>query len=304
MSTKLAPFSRIGFIGAGRTGCVLAHALARADYKVVGVASRSATSAEALARGVAGCTAMPTARAVVNACDLVFLTVPDGAIKHVAESVRWRSGTAAVHCSGAGSLDLLSAASRAGVLAGTFHPLQTFADVEQGLANLAGSTFAIEANASELKGLLETMASRLGGDSVVLQPGDKILYHASAVFASNYLITLADLSAGLWEHFGIAKHAALRALLPLIRGAVANLEAVGLPDALTGPIVRGDVGSVAAHLQALCGLAESDGSADVYRTLARRTIQLAQERGDIDNDQARAFSAVLLATREGNEDTT
>jgi len=304
VSTEVAPFSRIGFIGAGRTGSVLAHALAQVDYSVVAVASRSTTSAEALARGVAGCTAMPTAQAVVDECDLVFLSVPDGAIKNVAESVRWRGGTAAVHCSGAGSLDLLSAATRSGALAGTFHPLQTFADVEQGLANLAGSTFAIEASTGKLKGLLETMAGRLGGDSVVLQPGDKTLYHASAVFASNYLITLADLSAGLWEHSGVTKNAALRALLPLIRGAVANLEAVGLPDALTGPIVRGDVGSVTAHLQALSGLAESDASADVYRALAHRTIQLAQERGDIDSDQAQALSAALLATSERNEDTT
>jgi len=291
MSTDTTARPRIGFIGAGRSGRVLALALHRADYPVVAIASRRLESAMSLAQLIPGCRAAGVAQEVVHRADLVFLTVPDDSIVDVAESLAWRTGIAAIHCSGAGSLSLLDAAALHGAAIGTFHPLQTLADTERGLANLPGSTFAIESETPSLRATLGGMAERLDGQPLFLRPGEKILYHASAVLAANCLVALADVAADLWTHLGSTRDEGLVALLPLMRGAIANLGSIGLPDALTGPIARGDAGTVEQHLAALRVL--GGDAPEVYRALARRTIQLAQERGGIDPETVKKLSALL-----------
>src|SRR5690349_3912818 len=112
----------LGIIGAGRVGTGLAMNFARSGRSVVAVASRSATSARALARRVPGARAAASAQEAADRADLVFLTVPDDAIEAVASGIRWRAGTACVHCSGAGELGLLAGAAAQGALVGGFHP--------------------------------------------------------------------------------------------------------------------------------------------------------------------------------------
>ena len=275
---------------------MLALALHRAGYPVFAIASRQLGSAKALAERIPECEAVD-AQTVIEHVDLVLLTVPDDAIVEVAESLTWRPGVAAVHCSGAGSLDLLAAAAQQGATAGTFHPLQSLADIEQGLANLPGSTIAIESADATLRATLTEMAEALGGHALFLAPGQKTLYHASAVLAANCLVALADVAAGLWTKLGSTRDEGLAALLPLMRGSVANLESAGLPNALTGPIVRGDTGTVSQHVRSLY---KSDlDAAEVYCTLAQRTIQLAQEQGSIDPETADELSSLVQRRLQG-----
>jgi predicted short-subunit dehydrogenase-like oxidoreductase (DUF2520 family) len=229
-------------------------------------------------------------QAVVGAADLVFLTVPDDAIEPVCESITWRPGLSAVHCSGAASLDPLKAAAAQGADVGSFHPLQTFATADQAMGKLAGSAFAIEASGAALEARLAEMARAIGGRPLVLT-GRKGLYHASAVLASNALVALLGAAAGLWEALGLSKEEGLRALLPLVRGTIDNLETIGLPDALTGPIARGDVGTVKRNLAALAEDAPEVKA--LYVELARRTIPIATAKGTLRSEEAEKLRELL-----------
>ncbi len=280
----------VGFIGAGKVGTALASKLSDCGYPVVAVASRSHASAERLAARIAGCTAMNSGQKVAEAAELVFVTTPDDAIAGVVAGIVWHAGQSVVHCSGADSVDSLEPASRMGALTGCFHPLQTFADVTQATDNIAGSTFALEAS-GPLLGSLKEMAATLGGDAIELSAGDKVVYHAAAVIACNYLVTLVKLATDLWETFGVDQERATRALAPLLRGTISNIERVGLPDCLTGPIARGDTGTVAKHLEALSDIAPD--LVATYRNLGRQTVPIAAAKGTIDRRQAEDLLSLL-----------
>ena len=284
--------SRLGFVGAGTVGTALAVSLAKRGFAVVAVGSRSKASAEGLAARIGGCAIYDDAQGVVDAADLIFVTTPDDAIAPVVAEFAWRPGKAVVHCSGAASVDILEPARKAGAQVGAFHPLQSFSSIEAAIANLPGSTFALE-GAEPLLSQLKELAGALGGTVVVLKPGDKVLYHAAAVIACNYFYTLAKLSTDLWEQFGVSRADALRALLPLIQGTVNNLANVGLPQALTGPIARGDLGTIKAHLQALSQRAPE--MVATYRELGLQTIPLALGKGRIDAALAEAMRQLLKA---------
>lgn len=288
-----ARLPRLAFIGAGTVGTALAVRLAERGYPVVAVASRSPASALALANRVPGCRTYPSLREAAAAADLVFITTPDAAIGAVAAQLRWRAGQAVVHCSGSDSLEVLEPARRQGAEVGAFHPLQSFASVEQALLNLPRSTFALEAGTPGLLETVKAMALALEGTPVVLGAGDKVLYHAAAVIACNYLVTLAKMSTDLWDSLGVSREEALRSLLPLIQGTVNNLGKVGLPNCLTGPIARGDLGTVEKHLRALAQRAPALLSA--YCELGKQTVPIALAKGRLDPQRARQLYALLEA---------
>lgn len=282
---------RIGFIGAGRTAFALGRALSEAGYEVSAVSSRAPTSSAELAAQLPYCAAFEDPQGVVDAAGIIFITTPDAAIRSTVDELRWRPGTAVVHCSGALSRDVLAAATANGVETGCLHPLQTFASRETS-PDLHGTYFAIEADAP-LEATLRDLVEALGGIAITLRAEDRALYHASAVMTSNYVVTLLKLATDLWLRFGYDRPTALQALLPLLRGAVENLEALGLPAALTGPVARGDVESVRKHIEAL-----ADGAPEVldaYRVLGMETIPLALAKGGLDDETAMTLRALFTA---------
>jgi predicted short-subunit dehydrogenase-like oxidoreductase (DUF2520 family) len=281
---------RLGFIGAGRVGSVLALALNKAGYPVVAVASRRFESAQSLAGRIDGCDAVHSPQTVVDRADLVFVTTPDDAIRGVAQSLPWRDGVAVVHTSGAETRDALRIAAARGATTASLHPLQTFAGVDQGLAVLPGTVFAVEAE-GDLKDTLLTLVTDLQGTPIELRSEDKVLYHAAAVLASNYVVTLMKLASDLWLRIGQERSAAVPALLPLLRGVVANLDALGLPAALTGPIARGDVETVRRHLDAIAAAAPE--TLPAYRELALQTIPVALARGGLSDTAAAGLRELL-----------
>jgi predicted short-subunit dehydrogenase-like oxidoreductase (DUF2520 family) len=285
---------RAGFVGAGVVGTVLALALSDRGYEIVAVASRTPASAEALARRLPAC-AVETPQGVADRAELVFLTTPDDAIGAVARAIRWRPGQRVVHCSGAASTAVLEPARKMGCLVGGFHPLQTFATAETSLAKLPGTTFAIEAD-EPLASELCDLAVALWGRPLRLRAEDKVLYHAAASIASNYLVVLVGLAADLWAELGVEQSEAIGALSPLLEGTLANVERVGLPGALTGPIARGDVGTVRRHLDALARRAP--GAIPAYALLGREAMRLAVDKGTLDRDSANAL-ATLFDQAEG-----
>ena len=282
---------RIGFIGAGTAGTALAVKLFQKGCSIVAVSSRSISSAERLARFIPGCKVYSMAQEVADLADLVFITTPDDIIAKVSNEIQWHSGQGVLHCSGAHSIDILEAANRCGANVGSFHPLQTFASINQAMDNLPGSTFAIEAEEPLLSELKE-FASLLNGRSVELKSGEKVLYHAAAVFVSNYLVTLVKLSLDLWKAFGVSAEEATHALLPLLRGTVNNIENIGLPNCLTGPISRGDLGTVEKHLNALEVLDSS--ICNIYGELGLQTIPIALDKGKIERGKAEELKTLLI----------
>ena len=281
---------KVGFIGAGTVGTALSVRLNGKGYPIVAVSSKESTHAENLAKAISGCQVYKTNQDVVNNAELIFVTTPDDVIASVVAQLNWQPGQSVVHCSGAASTDILKPASTSGASTGAFHPLQTFASIKQAIENIPGSTFAIEAE-EPLLSTLKEMATNLDGQWVVLKASDKVLYHASAVIACNYLVTLVKLATDLWQNFDIPTPQATQALLPLIKGTLNNIEIVGIPGCLTGPIARGDKGTIQKHLDALSQTAPS--LLTTYRELGLQTVPIALAKGRIDENKAQELRDIL-----------
>jgi predicted short-subunit dehydrogenase-like oxidoreductase (DUF2520 family) len=286
---------KTGFIGAGTTGTALAVRLSQKGWPVVAVSSRTLSSAEKLARLVPDCRAYHTAQELADIAEMVFITTPDDVIAQMCSEVHWHKGQSVLHCSGAHSVDILEPAEKLGVAAGSFHPLQTFADVDQAVANLPGSTFALEAE-EPLLSTLKELARLLNGNWVKLGSGDKVLYHAAAVFACNYLVTLVKLALDLWKDFGVSSQEATRALLPLLRGTLNNIDNIGLPNCLTGPVARGDLGTIEKHLRALD--AKNPSLLNSYKELGLQTIPIALAKGKVNEQKAEEMRTLLSLRRK------
>ncbi len=281
---------KIGFIGAGTVATALAVGLRSKGYPVVAVSSRSQTTAANLAQLVNGCQALSNNQDVADAAEFIFIATPDDAIASVAAQIQWHSGHSIVHCSGADSTDILLSARKSGARVGVFHPLQTFADFEQAVGNIPGTTFALEAE-EPLLTILKDMATVLGGRWIELEAKDRVIYHAAAVFACNYLVTLVKLATDLWQTFAIPPEQATQALLPLIRGTINNIDTLGIPKCLTGPIARGDTGTIKKHLSALQKVAPD--LVATYQELGLKSLPIALKKGGIDKKQADELQTIL-----------
>ena len=280
----------IGFIGAGRLGKALAWSLAGAGLRVRAVASSRDGEARALAAAIEDCEAVP-AQAVADGCDLVFVTTPDAVIAQAVAALRWRAGTAVVHCSGVTEVDALGAARAQGAAIGGFHPMQTFGDPRAAVASLPGSTITIEAGDEWLDALLVELARRLGCRTNRLPPGMRGRYHAAAGFTTQFINALFAEAALVWKSWGATEADALRAMLPMARGTLASIESAGIAGGMPGPVSRGDVGSVEKHVAALTELGEH--TLGFYRVLCGSTVRIAAGGGAIDAETARRFAEAL-----------
>ncbi len=278
----------LGIVGAGRVGQALAHTLWTRGYTITAVYSRSPDSAARLAAKVDAQT-VNTADQVANRAQLILLTVPDDAIRLVCEQLAVNDLTdrAVVHTSGATPLNDLQAAKRRGALIGGLHPI---APIRSGSIP-AGVTFGVEADREPLRGWLAALVDTLEGVTLWLRPGiDRARYHAAAVLVSNYVVTLLAESTALLSRFTVDETVAQAALITLAQITLENVQQAGLVAALTGPIVRGDVQTVQAHLSALHPL--DPELSELYRLLGRRTLRLAAARG-MDAEQLAALQEAL-----------
>jgi len=277
----------VAIIGAGRVGGAAGRLLAKAGFTMTAVVTRSRKTAEQ-ARAFIGVgePLLDVVKAAASA-DIVLITTPDGAIKGVCESIAagkgFRSGAVVVHMSGAQTLGLLDATKGPGAYRAVMHPLQSIPSMELGVRNIPGSYFRIEADpeaAQTVRGLVQS----LGGIELKMPrwSSDKdsaALYHAGAVAVSNYFVALVDFGLRYYQALGANKEEALKAVLPLIKGTLANIESAGIPDALTGPIMRGDVGTVKGHIEAM--KVRVPELLPLYRELARHTAIVARDKNSI-----------------------
>ena len=273
-STEARHSLPIGVIGAGRLGSALAGALVAAGYARVRIASRTEARAREVAAAL-GVEQRPTA-VLVEESALVVLAVPDRAIAALAAGLAWGAGQGVVHCSGALALEVLAVAAARDVLAGCLHPLQTFPITlspsgPQASADLFNRITCGVEGAAPLGDLLAAIAEDLGARTVRLEGVDRARYHAAAVLVSNDVVALMAAATRAWTRAGLPQEDAREALAPLLLAAAANVAQLPLPQALTGPVARGDTETVARHLRAL---AEDAGLSNVYRGLARELLRL------------------------------
>ncbi|MBN1375262.1 MAG: DUF2520 domain-containing protein [Dehalococcoidia bacterium] len=280
----------IGVIGAGVTGTALACLLSQQGYSIVAVYSRSHSSSNRLARMVKGCHVCNLPQEISDLAQAVFITTPDDIIADVAQKLEWHKDQIVIHCSGVHSTDILEPAHRFGASVCCLHPLQTFASIEEAIHNIGGSTFALEGD-QQIMDIAGDIARAMNGNIIFLKAGDKVLYHAAAVTLSNYLVTLMKTAADFWQSFGIPQDQAVKALLPLLKGTVNNIERVGIPNCLTGPIARGDVETVRKHIIAL--EKTHPASIDAYRVLGIKTLSIALAKGRISLETADEIRSLL-----------
>jgi len=284
----------IAIVGCGTVGSAVGKLLSDAGYRISGVATSNLETAQRAA-GVTGSESYSDSPSeVAPGAEIVFITTPDDLIESVcielSKQCCFQQNAVVVHCSGACSSEILASARECGAKVASLHPLQSFASVNQAVSLVPGSFCTIEGDENALP-VVRQIVQDLGGIVLEITAEKKTLYHAAAVAASNYLVTLLHLALELGKAAGLDGNTSLNALLPLINGTLNNISKEGIPDALTGPIARGDVATVSAHLKAM----EKDAPEllPLYQCLGLYTIDLAKAKGTITQETADKLTALL-----------
>jgi predicted short-subunit dehydrogenase-like oxidoreductase (DUF2520 family) len=292
------PTPSVFIMGAGVVGTALAARLVRASIPVIGLHGRQRDLSDA-ARAISGVVAstgeIPDG---LSESDVVIISVRDERIPEVADRLisekRLRPHQVLLHTSGANPAASMLAKARAHVRAiGTLHPLVSFADARVAVEGLQKVAFGIEGD-EPAKAVAKRLVRALGSRAVFLEAANLPLYHAGAVLASNYVVALADMAQRLLVTAGVAPDEALPTLIPLLSGVVQNLETLGLPGALTGPVERGDVSSVEQHLRAL--EARAPEMLELYRLVGRDVLRLAREKSKLEPEASERLEKLFGAS--------
>lgn len=276
MSTPPRPTLRVGVVGAGRVGAVLGAALRAAGHDVVAVSAVSEASLDRAELLLPGVPVRPVPEVVAGA-DLVLLAVPDDALADLvaglARTGTWVPGQMAAHTSGRHGIAPFAPAQEQQVLPMAIHPAMTFTGTSVDLARLPECCFGIT-TPEPLRPVAEALVVEIGGEPVWVPETARRRYHAALAHGSNHLVTLVAQAKEILESAGIEP--ADRVLRPLLQASLDNALASG-DAALTGPVARGDAGTVAAHLDELADL--PDDVRATYLALARATARRAQRSG-------------------------
>jgi predicted short-subunit dehydrogenase-like oxidoreductase (DUF2520 family) len=266
----------IGVVGAGRVGSVLGAALARAGHRVVAAYAVSVSSRQR-AHALLPDVRLLTPPDVFARSDLVVLAVPDHALPGLVDGLvatgSVRAGQIIVHTSGRYGTDVLDPATRLGGLPLALHPAMTFTGTAVDLDRLGGATFGVTAP-EPLWPVAEALVLEMGAEPIRIAEANRVLYHAALTHGANHLVTLVNDAMDLLRDAGVAEPD--RALGPLLSAALDNVLRQG-DAALTGPVVRGDAGTVTRHVDAIEQVASETVAA--YVALARRTATRALASG-------------------------
>ncbi len=285
---------RIGIIGAGVVGTAIGVVLNDKGYEVTGAYDVKSESTKQLVERI-GCTTHTSPQEVSRSADILFITTSDSAIKEVvdnlADTAAFHNGQVIVHMSGAQSSEVLDRAKEFGAYVLSVHPIQSFANLKRAIENLPGSVFSIEGD-KDAYHVAVCIVETLDGEYFFINRKSKPLYHAGACVVSNYLVTLIDFGVRLLESTGIPRNMATKALMPLIVGTINNIENIGIPKALTGPIARGDLSTIVKHLNSLEEMAPE--LMKLYSWLGFYTAQIALQKGTIDNKAMEEFQQIFV----------
>lgn len=282
----MADRKKIGIIGVGKVGTAVGVLLKDAAYKISFISSTNKGKLENASKEMGG---VPTIKSPIDGqdksvigsfhdADIIFITTPDRIIGDVAGQIEkngcFRKGQIVLHMSGSLTSDVLTAARQSGVLLASLHPLQSFADFTQAIKNIPGSIFCLEGDEGAMPPLKEIIKI-FNGIELSIPKEEKPLYHAGAVVASNYLVSLMWAAIQMYGAIGMKERDAIDALMPLVEGTLNNIKKLGTPKALTGPIARGDCETVSDHLEAM--KLKIPHLLEFYRVMGRLTVDAAEK---------------------------
>ena len=271
---------RITIIGAGRVGQTLGRLAKEAGYEIGEVVCRSQKSAQRAVSFIGQGNAQRASRARLLAADIILIATPDDSIKDAVKIIESAAEgfrrAVVLHVSGAVSSEILEPLARLGFATGSCHPLQAFESPQSAIAKVRSSFFCIEGSARAVRAA-RRLVDRMGASHFEIATAMKGLYHAAAVMASGGVTALVSISVEMLARCGLSDAEAMRVLLPLVEGTIANVRSVGAARALTGPVRRGDAETVERNMKAM-DETEQDW-VEVYRLLARRGVELAARAG-------------------------
>ncbi len=275
---------KVLIIGSGRVGTAFGYLLKKSGFKILGVYNRrEETGRRALEKiGEGTIYNRKTLLAAVPEADLILITTPDGAIRETAELIAGggpRGNAYLMHMSGLLDSGVLKVEGWEGGVF-SFHPLQAVAGFQEGIQLLPEALYTIEGN-EKGESFARELARRMDLKFLVIKKEHKPLYHAAAVIASNYLVTLVNASFQLLKKAGMDHKEVREGIIRLVEGTLRNLQDLPPAAALTGPVARGDLGTLRKHREALAKFAP--GFLELYRLLGRYTAEM------VDNEEVKNF---------------
>lgn len=291
----MAGLEEISWIGCGRVGRTLARALKNAGYRTGVVICKHLENAQTAVRFIGAGTPGKQLSSAVASGTIHILTTNDDALADVVREIAALSagllkGHYFFHTSGFLGSAALEPLRQKGAEIGSIHPLQVFADPEKALDALPGIYYAIEGTDRAME-IAVRLVDSLQGKLLLIPEGRKVLYHVAGVFVANYLTVLVEYALSIMEDLGETPEDAYQAFLPLMVGALENIEAFGTAQALTGPIARGDAQTIRGHLKDLKELRPEFLRA--YQVLGQEAVQLALRSGRLTAERAKSLDKML-----------
>jgi predicted short-subunit dehydrogenase-like oxidoreductase (DUF2520 family) len=281
---------KIGIIGAGKVGTAIAHCMRQKGLEVWAISDVSEPHLGP-ARTYLGNGILYTTEniKVVETSDVIAITTQDSRIKEIAQVI---AGTTATldgkvffHTSGSYPSSILSPLKERGAMVGSFHPLQTFPDIESAIKVLSNAYIFIEGDEMAVD-IMASIGKKVGYKVARIKGADKVLYHLSAVFVCNLFCALLFAGQDIMKRVGIG----LEPFFPIIEATLKNIEQKGPLMSLTGPVVRGDVETVAAHIKAI---EEMGLYKEIYRDLSLAALQMSEQMGALDEEHSRRLREIL-----------
>lgn len=278
-------------MGAGTLGTAFAVLLGRAGADIRAVSGREATRSR-VAHYLPDVPLLASGPAAASG-ELVLIATPDDRIAETCREISaaggFHEGQSVAHLSGATGLDALRAAIDAGAAPLSLHPLQTFPNVDAALVRIPGTTIAVTARDDAVAMLGERVARDVGAEPFRLAEEVKPLYHAAAVFASNFVVAITAIAEQLFAEAGLSEP--LERFLPLSRASLEHVAELGPAAAMTGPAIRGDAGTVERNLAAL--EAAAPDSVESYVALTRIALDVGERAGRLASEERARVEEVL-----------
>ena len=260
----------ISIIGGGRLGTNLGFALVKKGFSIKAISCKSLFSAKESVNSVAQGIPLVSNVECASLGNLIFICVPDGEIEKVSKELslselNW-GGKYVFHCSGLLTSDTLSSLKEKNAYVASFHPIQSFSQKKPVENKFKGIYFGLEGDKEALN-LAKKIVEKLEAKSLIISKENKALYHTACTIASNFFVVLLDIATELLKETDISKELAFNSLLPLVKGTMENIEKYGIKKALTGPLVRGDLETIHAHIKALKEKGKTD-LLEIYKHLS------------------------------------
>ncbi|MFZ3106603.1 MAG: DUF2520 domain-containing protein [Candidatus Hydromicrobium sp.] len=291
-------------IGAGRVGTTVSYTLAEKELPNIKLKAISSRSVESLNRAkkilgskAAGVIFTRENSKAVSQANCILICTPDDVISNVCSDIfkdksKDFKNYYAIHFSGSKSLEVLNSARAAGAEIASIHPLKSFASIEEAIKSLPGTIFGITYSSTESKKMAEFLVKSLGGEIIEVENNKKPLYHAAACVASNYLVTLINYAVLIHKKMGIKPEDSLKGLMGLVEDTVSNIKKMGTEKSLTGPIARGDVGTIKEHVKSFNEFFSKEDSA-LYRMMGIETSKIAHQNKWIKESTVEELKEIL-----------